>query len=240
MNHKAMMKSLMVAVLSLGLLAGCSASNDQDKIGDAQFCLDELPVTGLSAAQRKTRVNTCLDKLGTLSSKDASLIRCSGNFLIEGFGDPGRIVDAMSSLSNQGGGSGTVGMMSFLKFKSMGVSETATEAEDSVLANETFSYCSDAGNPGYVMIASFARIATNLSGVADVLADGQLDAAEVTQLINAGTPEVIGQTAIIAYEASCSGGENANKELCSQLSGSMNSGNASAIGQALLNAWKTP
>lgn len=234
MSHFSRIYKTAMIVLGLVYFAGCAATDD-DKIGDAQFCLDDLPVTGLSVGERTSKVNTCLSKLGTLSTKQASLIRCSANFLIEGFGDPTRIVSAMENVGNQqGGASGTVAMMNVLKFSSQ-----ATAIENSNLAEQTFSYCQEAGNPGYVLIASFSKIATSLSEIATVnLSDG-LSQTEVNTIMTQ-SPEIIGATANVAYQTSCSEGENANSELCSQLGAAITSGATEAeIGEALLNAWKS-
>ncbi len=223
-------------VLGLIYISGCAATDD-DNIGDAQFCLDDLPITGLSVNERTSKVNTCLSKLGSVSSKQASLIRCSANFLIEGFGDPTRIVDAMNNVGSQqgGGGGGTVAMMNVLKFSSQ-----ATAAENKTLAEQTFTYCQEAGNPGYVLIASFSKIATSLAEIATVnLSDG-ISPSEVNTIMTQ-SPTVIGATASVAYQTSCSNGDTSNAELCSQLGAAINSGaTEEEIGQALLDAWKTP
>jgi hypothetical protein len=215
----------------LVLTLGC-AETDSDKLGDAQFCLDEVPVSLSDAQERASRVNACLSKLGSVSSKEASLIRCSANFLIEGFGSPQKLTSAMEEL-NTGGGSGTVAMMNVLKFSSQASADANSE-----FAEQTFNHCQAAGNPGYVLIASFARIATTLSKVAGIL-NGGLDDGEVSSLLATESPQIIGETAIVAYQASCSEGENANTELCTQLGAAIQGGASSAeIGTALLNGWK--
>jgi hypothetical protein len=213
---------------------GC-AETDDDKIGDAQFCMDDIPVSGLSVTQRTSRVNECVSKLGTLQSAKASMIRCSANFLIEGFGDPERIMQAFDAISSgsQSGSSGTVAMMNQLKFSSQ-----ATAQDNSAFAEETVQYCKEAGNPGYILVSSFSRIATTLSESADILADGQLTPTEISNLATQ-TPEVIGQTAEIAYQTSCSGNQPSNDQLCTELGAAMASGATSTeIGQALLSAWQ--
>lgn len=233
--------TLAIASLSMTLLAGCSTSTDADKIGDAQYCLDDLPISFASQAERTASVNACLDKLGSVSSKQASLIRCSANFLIEGFGDPSKLVNALEKVNNGGGGNATVGMMSVLAFSSK-----STATENAAFAQQTLSYCQEAGNPGFVLVASFSNIASALAKAGEALGgvnlnDG-LSQQELTTILESAQSmpdEVIGSTAIAAYQTSCAAGSQSNEALCSQLSQSLaNNTDPSAIGAALRDQWK--
>lgn len=221
-----------VVLLVATLLGACSGTTDEEKVGDAQFCLDEIPL-GLSTQVRTTRVNTCIAKLGSVNSASANLIRCSGNFLIEGFSEPATITDIMNKLGDQQANSGTVVMMQALAFDSQG-----DTASNQAFATETFNYCEASGSPGYTLVASFSKMATALSEVASIFDDGQLSQTEIDQLATQ-TPAVIGATAQAAYQASCSG-DQANVELCTQLGNAIQSsnGDSTVIGQSLLNAWK--
>lgn len=214
-------------------VVGC-ASSDEDKVGDAQFCLDEIPMSGLGTTETQSRVGACVAKLGTLNTKQANSIRCTGNFIIEGFGDPNKLVNALTNVSGNGKGGGTAGMMKYLAFSSQGSSDA-----NNAFATQTLGYCESAGNPGFVLVASFSRIATNITAVGDILADGQITPAEVATILTTATPEIIGDTAKIAYTTSCSGGENSNTQLCTELGKALESGVSSQdIGAALLDAWK--
>ena len=243
-----MKQSFKVFIFTLLLLGMIScAETDQDKIGDAQFCLDDLPVSGLSAAQRKSQVNSCVAKLGSVTGKQASLIRCSAGFIIEGFGDPALLVDIMKKMdSNQSGGVNEADLMGVLAFKTEGSSETATSFEDTLFAKETLNHCNDAGNPGYVWIAFLVNTATNLASLAN-----QYGANNIQDLLNnpslvtdpavlAQSDTVLGATAVIAYQSSCNSGDQANEQICNQLGGAIaaSGGDPQVIGAALRDYWK--
>jgi hypothetical protein len=225
-----------IPLMALGLLCliGCGEVTDEDRIGDAQYCMDDIPVSEPDVAKRTAAVNSCMSKLGSVVSSKASLMRCSGNFLIEGFGNPEKIVSAMENVTSTSGGAGTVAMMNVLKFSSQGSNQANSD-----FVTQTLTYCQDAGSPGFVMIASFARIATSMASVASVnLSDG-LSPTEVSAIMNE-SPAVIGATATVAYQTSCTEGESSNAELCDQLGAAIQGGmTEEQIGQALLTGWQS-
>ena len=227
----------------LMVLVGC-AETDEDKVGSAQYCLDDVPASGLTATDRQTKINSCLSKITNVKTKQASLIRCSGGFLIEGFGDPAILVNALTTMNDSTGGNGTTALMNVLAFKTQGASSTATSDEDKVFAQKTFDYCNEAGNPGFVMFASISNMATVFASIA-----AKVGSTSIADLINnpasaatllAESDEIIGATAAAAYQTSCTSGDETNAELCSQLGTAMDSGaTAEQIGAALRDGWKS-
>ena len=136
---------------------------------------------------------------------------------------------------------GTVAMMSVLAFTSQ-----ADADANASFAQQTLSICQQAGNPGFVLVASFSNIASALvkasAAAGNILSDGVITPQELNDVIsNAGNlpAEVIGATATAAYQASCSSGTESNEALCSELGQALNSQQSNeAIGQALLDSWK--
>lgn len=223
-------KTLLIGALFM--LAACSETNS-DKITDAQICLDKATATTAQA---------CVDKVSGLSSKEASFIRCSANFITEGFGTPAKIIDAFSALEDKSGNP-TLTAMTTLIFTSQGGS-TDPDA-NSAFAQATFNHCEAAGNKGMVLIASFANMATTIAKAGgSTLFDGTATPAElsaaITSLGNA-SDDVLGATALAAYQVSCSGGESSNAELCGELENAVAGGATSAeIGAALRATLKAP
>ena len=65
----------LAATATLLLLVSCGPK-DSDKIGDAQLCLDNAT---------SSNVSDCVQKVDGLESPGAYVIRCSANFIQEGF-----------------------------------------------------------------------------------------------------------------------------------------------------------
>jgi hypothetical protein len=221
-------KGLILSALAIGLTA-CSQS-ESDKVADAQACLDSsTPATA----------QACMSKIEGVSSKEASLLRCSAGFITEGLASASTLSNAFSAIGS-GGGNPTLTMMGVLAFDSFGTDSTSNQA----FADETFNHCNDAGNPGFVLVASFSRMATTLA-VAGSLFDGtEITADELqTAVASLSTAEnsVIGSTAVAAYTVSCSGENPSNPTLCTELETAITAAggpsNTEAIGAALSGAW---
>jgi hypothetical protein len=223
-------------LLILVTFAMSCAEKESDKIGDAQFCLDNL--TDYSEAN----VNSCTAGLVGIESKDAYMVRCSANFIIEGFADPNKFLSAINQLSASGNTNPTVAMMGLLTFKSKGTDTAGVEANKS-FASQTFDYCKLSESAGAILISSFVNMATTIAGASAAAAalfepghtitQAEMQTA-VASLVNGGSDEVLGATAQAAYLASCSSGDQSNEKLCGTLSTAIGT-NASAadIGAAL-------
>jgi len=227
-------------LLIANTIVGCSKSTDEDKVGDTQFCLDDVPITGLSTTQRSSEINTCLAKMDGVTSRRANLIRCASGFMIEGLADPTKIIEIGDKLSNTNGQDPTTALMGILVFKSQGASETVPDAEDKAFAQKTFNYCNSTGSSGYLMISSIANMATVIASIAggDITAGITNLVNNPSELANASA-EVIGATATAAYQTSCANNSDSNTEICTQLGAAINSsgGDMTAIGNSLLATW---
>lgn len=196
---------LLLAAISLSL-SGCQET-EQDKIADAQSCLDE---SSSSTAQ------ACVDMVSGIESKGAYLIRCSAMFIREGFMDASRLSDAMDAIENDGGANGSTAMMTVLSFRNLGV----TPAENEAAANLAVSYCDQAGSKGLLMLASISAIATTSAALAGTTnpSQAQIDAA-LTAISSGAQPAqaaAVGSAAEAAYEANCAGDGGSFGQFCDQ------------------------
>jgi hypothetical protein len=140
------MKKLLFAFIATALIS-CGSEKDSDKIGNAQICLDNLPVSATP-----TQVDACMTAIDGISSAEAEHLRCAGAFMKEGFLDPTKVADAMGSISG-----GTLGFMSFMSFTAEG-----TIDDDTTNAANAFSSCFNSGAKGTTLISSFTYISMAL------------------------------------------------------------------------------
>lgn len=239
MQFRPFIKLMLTLILGAFFTIGCSKATDEDKVGDAQFCLDDMPITGLSAGERTSYVNNCLSKMDGVTTKQAQLIRCSSGFLIEGFSDPSTLANILKSFKNNQQNSSTA-LLGVLAFKSKGNSLTSSSNEDKVFAQETFNYCNSAGNPGYVLISSIANMATVISSISSngSIEQGIADLLTNQDALASTSAEVIGATAIVAHQTSCQTIDDSNRQVCTELGNAIASGaSPEQIGSALLSGW---
>lgn len=131
------------------LLACGSTGKDADKVGEAQACLDKL-----SGTPTASQISACTDKVAGVTSAGASAILCSAMFLQEGFGNPQRYADALSSVNNGTGNSSNnrsfAGLLTFAARSNL--------ANDVTDATNAFNYCQASGGKGATLLSSFSYI----------------------------------------------------------------------------------
>lgn len=224
-------------------LVGCSPSSgitDEDKVGDAQFCLDDMPISGLSSSQRSEYIGGCLSKMDGVTNKQSNLIRCASGFLEEGFSDPSTLSTIVRSMGQQNSNSST--LLGVLAFKGRGASSSLSSIEDKNYVKEISEYCISAGNPGYVLISSISQMATTIAslGAGNDIQQGIANLLNNPSELANVSAEVIGPAAVVAYQTSCQTVDSSNQQVCSQLGNAINSGASTTdIGTALLNCWQT-
>jgi hypothetical protein len=206
-----------ILLLLISFVVSC-AENDNDKVGDAQFCLDNL--TDYSMAN----VNACTAGLSGVESKDSYMVRCSANFIIEGFADPNKFLTAINQLSSSSNSNPTTAMMGLLTFKSQGTDTAGVQANKN-FAGQTFEYCKLSESAGSILISSFVNMATTIAAASTAAAalfepghtitQAEMQTA-LTELGNA-SDEVLGSTAQAAYLTSCASGDETNTQLCATL-----------------------
>lgn len=212
----------------VGLMASALIScgpKDSDKIGDAQLCLD----TSTAA-----NVNECVEKVEGLESPGAYIIRCSANFIQEGFGDPKVIVDVLKNLDN--GGDGTRSFLAAMTFSTVAV------------ANTTYSNCLKTNQKGLSTLAMAVKSATNILGLFGSI-PANPTVTDITNALNGlaganqtAAAETVGQAVVDVYKLSCQSGSQVNTTMCTQMTTAFTTAGSQdpkAIGAALLNEWKS-
>lgn len=224
MKRTAKLITLSVAALSSLALSGCETQDDRS-LAAGQACLD-------SATQ--ATANACLDKVAGLTSQESYMIRCSANFISQGFTGT-RIADSISKINNNTGGTDPmVGMMAYLTFGT-------TAAADVAVSN-----CTAAGSKSMLRLATAAKLATTIAsfaGGAAINPDSPTAAADLKAKIDAliATPNPaanaqLGATAVLAAGAYCGAGSSyVGTEVCTNLNAAISGGGTpEQIGAALL------
>lgn len=233
--------SFFIITLSLVYNLGCSpAATDEDKVGDAQFCLDDMPITGLTSSERSGYISGCLAKMDGVSTKQADLIRCASGFLDEGFSDPSVLSTIVNTMGNQNNNS--TALLGVLAFKGRGSSTSLSSTEDKDYVKEISQYCISAGNPGYVMISSVAQMATAIAslGIGNDIQQGLTNLINNPSELANVSADVIGPAAIVAHQTSCQTIDDTNRQICTELGNAIASGaSPTDIGTSLINCWQS-
>jgi hypothetical protein len=224
-----------LALTATTALVSCG-KKDADKIGEAQLCLDKA--TQATAAECKAMVDG-IEKSG------AYAIRCSANFITEGFTQPARFKQAFDAFDNNSTNN-TEAFMSVMTFKSQ-----TTIDENVTFANETFEYCNKTGSKGLMLLGTMASTSTTLSKVANTLTGGSSgttpDATQINQALNdlkngnnPAAVQAIGTVVSSTYAASCQSGSGANQSICEQLNEALEGidlSDPAAVGAAVVAKW---
>lgn len=224
--------------LSITLLSGCEKDEDRT-IAAGQACLDN--------ARSADDADRCVSLVQGLETEPAYLIRCSANFIAQGFtGD--RVASAFQELKDNpaAGENMTAKMMAYFVFSESGV--LAAHTADTAVTN-----CERSGVKSMQRLATLAKLATftaRLAGGGGALPPAldpnsgsfdpsQLQAQLPTIIGNATTAdqEQIGAIAITANQLYCNEGSTfKEKDICKQLGDAITaaSGDPAAIGAQLL------
>ncbi len=216
-------------------LVSCG-KKDADKIGEAQLCLDKATQT--TAAECKAMVDG-IEKTG------AYAIRCSANFMTEGFTQSARFKQAFDAFDNNSPNN-TEAFMSVMTFKNL----TTIDANVS-FANETFEYCAKTGSKGLMLLGTMASTSTTLSKVANSLTGGTSgsapDATQINQALNdlkngnnPAAVQAIGSVVSSTYATSCQSGSASNQSICEQLDDALKGvdlNDPAAVGAAVIAKW---
>ena len=217
-------------------LTGCEVDEDK-KLSAAQNCLD--------AATTASQADVCVAYVSGLTSQSSYLIRCSADFLAQGF-TGARFASAFQKISsNTGGSDPMVTMMGYFVFASTLPAHTA----DIAVSN-----CTLSGVRSMQRLATAAQLATTVAaatgGVSsfDPTAPG-FDANTMLTRIqtlagngDTATQTTLGTIAISASSAFCNtGSAYSSTEVCTNLTNAINAGGSSAltIGQQLLAQLQT-
>jgi hypothetical protein len=218
-------------------MAGCGPT-DADKISDAQSCLNMTSPAGAPA---------CVAMVAGIVSQDASLIRCSGAFIQEGFGDASKIASALTNIDNDPTSTGSMAMMAVLAFQgSTDVNLNLTTAQSAQTE------CANSGSPGLIFLSGVALTATQavalFPGISDPTnvtpADIQTGLTNLADnAADPATQAVVGNAVLSMYDVSCqNGSSNTAGNYCEQFQSVIDQvGSAPAdIGKFLATCYITP
>jgi hypothetical protein len=212
------------------LLSGCETGDDRT-LAAGQACLDSA--TQSTAAQ-------CATIVQGLTSQESYLIRCSANFVSQGF-TGSRVANAVANINTHTGTDATTGLIAYLIFAKL------TPTVDEAITN-----CTASGSKSLLRLATAAKLATTLAIAAGSLAtfdppgasaDTQMQTV-VNNLIASGPPAQqatdIGNAAVLANSAYCADGSTyQGTQVCTDLQTAISSNSgAQAIGNALLQLLK--
>ncbi len=222
----------LLAMTSLAL-SGCETADDR-KLAAGQACLDSA--TSSNALQCKSLVDG-------LNSAEASMIRCSANFVSQGL-TGSKIAESISKIKDSSGTvDGTTGMIAYLIFPN------ASPSADVAIAD-----CTAAGSKAMLRLATATKLATLMAQTAQALGGAAINpnsptlAQDMQNAVNSiatGSPsaaqlQAIGNTAITASQAYCGDGSSyVGTDVCNDLKAAVDSSSDPAtIAQLLLNKMK--
>lgn len=229
---------LLFAVSSVALsfvLVSCSKEKDIDKISDAQTCLDTATAS---------EVDACVAKVDGLSSQGASLIRCVGKFMKEGFTSPSKIAGAISNLNGGSGSNQSTAVMAALAFKA-----ESTSALNSASAQQALTYCNEASSKGLILLAGLSQTATVLAdlglGSTTNLSGDALKTLMGTLQGNTVATTAVGTAVVSIYQTNCTSGNTTTGNFCQQFSSAVTSvsggtSNPAAVGAKIMECYNTP
>lgn len=192
----------LLTALSTALLSSSCAKKDQDKIGEAQSCLD---------TSSRSNVSQCVEKVSGLETSGAYVIRCAASFISEGFDDATRLSNAISNMGSSSGTSAisaSVTAMGLLAFTSN--STSSTNLSNSITAQ---SYCNKSGSKGLILLSSIANFATT---VLYYSSSTSVTTGLATAKDNTTAQELVGSAVLSAYNSNCTGTSTSNQQFCSQ------------------------
>jgi hypothetical protein len=214
-------------------LTGCGPT-DADKISDAQTCLNSAT---------PDEADTCVAMVAGIDSASASLIRCSGAFIKQGFGDGTKISDALQQLNGGSGASQSIAMIAELAF-----GYEANTADNLTDAQNALSECNASGSPGLIFLAGIASTATQTAQVvgADPSTLTSTDVTNALTTIASGSDPAaaatVGNAALTIYNTSCGDGNTTAGNYCQQFESVIQSvgTDPNSVGQFLATCYTTP
>jgi hypothetical protein len=204
--------------LTLGLFS-CEKTDD-NKLADAQACLDKLRSTSLDAAAL-----ACQSKVDGLTSPQSYVIRCSVGFFLGGI-KSSSIVAAYDSYTAAPANLKVATLMGALSSNSV------------AQADSTFAVCQKSGVSSLIYLAALSQTGTILQDGAG--GAGITDPATfISNCANGGAGGIcndaaIGTTVVVLYDSYCMGSA-ADSLVCTQINGAIQAGggNPAAIATAL-------
>lgn len=216
-------------LVAAALSTGCE-SDDERKLAQGQSCLDRATTTA--------DANACLTIVQGLESESAYLIRCSANFIAQGF-TASRMATAFQQVKeNTGGADPMVTLMGYFVFQSVA----------NHTADETVTNCTRSNVRSMLRLATAAQLATTFATFTSVTNfDPNASSATITANMQAAIAaadtdaekQQIGAVAITAASAYCNEGSSyKGTEVCTNLEAAIAGANGDTltIGNQLITA----
>ncbi|MNJ99735.1 hypothetical protein D3C87_175160 [compost metagenome] len=236
--HQKRFFMVIIAAAGLLTLSACQET-DQDRISDAQYCLDE--------ARDAVSANACIASIKDLKTEASYILQCSAAFIGQGFSSASKLSNTLDQLQGNGGTAALLGLMAF-----------DTKAN----AAAAFDVCTKSNQKAMGLLAAMSRSATliasaSVGAIDDLIANPEnastIISAAIQELLDdpvafADDIEAIGETVATVYQSSCNSGSQVNADLCGQISdalgnpapGEFSSVDPAVVADYLLNLWKTP
>lgn len=211
---------LLLATVTLAVfsLTACEKESELDTIKDAQMCLNSAAPAGAQA---------CVSKLASNNSPQANQLKCAAYFIEENLGSPTGLIEAIDASNTDNSCascSGSMAIISQLKFSSIGNADAA------------FSVCSSSGVGIYTQLASMVNIAT-ITGAA---LGSNATAQDYATAIAAVPADTLGDIVLQTYASSCdsnsssdSNNESELQKYCTELSGAVAEATPTDVGACI-------
>lgn len=226
-----LLKVTALALFALLLNVGCESADDR-QLASAQSCLDD--------ARTEADANLCIEKVAGIETPAAYLVRCSANFIAQGFTGT-RVASAFERMNDDTGTSGSdpmINIMGYLVF-------TGNSSYHNVGA--TVLNCQKSGVRSMERLALVAQLATetaSLGGITNLedLDPSTIDHDQLMQTIKtaidavaAKTPAelaALGQVAINLNSSLCGAGSSfEGEEVCNYMSDALAQAGSNDPGQ---------
>jgi hypothetical protein len=217
------MKKLLFFSAAVFLFAACE-TGDEDRIAQAQACLDRA---------NQTTVSECELIVAGVTGPRASLIRCSADFIAQGF-TGSRFASAFTALkTTTTGQNSTLAMMAYLVF-TVGADDAARNAAADTAVNN----CTSSGLPGMIMFSQFAKSATLISAGLAITPGTPPTPAQMQGNLGAVTGANVTSlgTSIIAISTIYCAPTSSTKDVtfCASVNNAASQGGANAVGTQML------
>ncbi len=204
---------LIALMLPLLVMTACQKS-EIDDLKEAQLCMNKAPVG---------QASNCLSKISQYTTPQSYELRCSAEFIDQGFGDPSTLLAAINQANNTSctGCSSSINTISALSFNS------------TTKAAQNFNNCNLSGISAYSQVSSLVQISTLAKS-----ASATITTADDFKAVIATLPATdVGQIAISTYQYGCNQSENSTgalQQYCTELSSTVVSSDPAVVGTCMI------
>lgn len=248
-------KIFVMAMATAGLLtlSACNQETDQDRLMDAQFCLDQIK--GMSPAAASDAAEACVAGIKDIQTTNSYVLQCSAAYIGQGFTSADKLSSALDQLQGNSGTTALLGLMAF---------SSTTEAE------AAYDVCTKTNQKAMSLLSAMTKSATIIAGSSLSLITSSTDLNTITQAVedeinqiltdlSSGDSTVsgaaedklveVGSAVVSVYQLSCASGSQVNSDLCGQIQTALGSSynpndfasvDPKTVAQDLLDKWLHP